>query len=67
MAPIYYQWYSSDNSKSLFEVKSQKQLGDGSLKILTFKDKIPLKILKGTYLYGAFDCMFLSCHVRVSE
>ena len=20
-----------------------------------------------TYLYGAFDCMFLSCHVRVSE
>ena len=19
------------------------------------------------YLYGAFDCMFLSCHVRVSE
>ena len=20
-----------------------------------------------TYLYGAFDCMFFSCHVRVSE
>ena len=20
-----------------------------------------------TYLYGAFDCMFLSCHVPVSE
>ena len=20
-----------------------------------------------TFLYGAFDCMFLSCHVRVSE
>ena len=20
-----------------------------------------------TYLYGAFDCMLLSCHVRVSE
>ena len=21
----------------------------------------------GTYLYGAFDCMLLSCHVRISE
>ena len=20
-----------------------------------------------TYLYGAFDCMLLSCHIRVSE
>ena len=30
----------------------------------------PAKWLSGivnTYLYGAFDCMFLSCHVRVSE
>ena len=26
-----------------------------------------LSCVVGTYLYGAFDCMFLSCHVRVSE
>ena len=27
----------------------------------------PVNHLVSTYLYGAFDCMFLSCHVRVSE
>ena len=26
-----------------------------------------LSCFVSTYLYGAFDCMFLSCHVRVSE
>ena len=26
-----------------------------------------LSCVVSTYLYGAFDCMFLSCHVRVSE
>ena len=26
-----------------------------------------LNRVKCTYLYGAFDCMFLSCHVRISE
>ena len=26
-----------------------------------------LRCVVSTYLYGAFDCMFLSCHVRVSE
>ena len=26
-----------------------------------------LSCVLSTYLYGAFDCMFLSCHVRVSE
>ena len=26
-----------------------------------------LSCVMSTYLYGAFDCMFLSCHVRVSE
>ena len=26
-----------------------------------------LNCVVSTYLYGAFDCMFLSCHVRVSE
>ena len=26
-----------------------------------------LSCVLGTYLYGAFDCMFLWCHVRVSE
>ena len=26
-----------------------------------------LSCVVNTYLYGAFDCMFLSCHVRVSE
>ena len=25
-----------------------------------------LSCVVSTYLYGAFDCMFLSCHVRVS-
>ena len=26
-----------------------------------------LSCVASTYLYGAFDCMFLPCHVRVSE
>ena len=26
-----------------------------------------LSCVMSTYLYGAFDCMFLSCHVHVSE
>ena len=26
-----------------------------------------LSCIVGTYLYGAFECMLLSCHVRVSE
>ena len=26
-----------------------------------------LSWIVSTYLYGAFDCMFLSCHVHVSE
>ena len=26
-----------------------------------------LSCVVSTYLYGAFDCMFFSCHVRVSE
>ena len=26
-----------------------------------------LSCVVSTYLYGAFDCMFLSCHVRISE
>ena len=26
-----------------------------------------LSCVLSTYLYGAFDCMFLSCHVRISE
>ena len=26
-----------------------------------------LSCVLSTYLYGAFDCMFLSCHIRVSE
>ena len=26
-----------------------------------------LSCVKSTYLYGAFDFMFFSCHVRVSE
>ena len=26
-----------------------------------------LKCVVSTYLYGGFDCMFLSCHVRISE
>ena len=26
-----------------------------------------LNCVVSTYLYGAFDCMFLSCHVRISE
>ena len=26
-----------------------------------------LSCVMSTYLYGAFDCAFLSCHVRVSE
>ena len=26
-----------------------------------------LSCVVSTYLYGAFDCMVLSCHVRVSE
>ena len=26
-----------------------------------------LRCVVSTYLYGAFDCMSLSCHVRVSE
>ena len=26
-----------------------------------------LSCVVSTYLYGAFDCMFLSCHERVSE
>ena len=26
-----------------------------------------LSCVVSTYLYGAFDCMFLSCNVRVSE
>ena len=26
-----------------------------------------LSCVVSTYLYGVFDCMFLSCHVRVSE
>ena len=26
-----------------------------------------LSCVLSTYLYGAFDCMFLSCHVHVSE
>ena len=26
-----------------------------------------LSCVVSTYLYGAFDCMFLSCHARVSE
>ena len=26
-----------------------------------------LSFVVSTYLYGAFDCMLLSCHVRVSE
>ena len=26
-----------------------------------------LSCVVSTYLYGAFDCMLLSCHVRVSE
>ena len=26
-----------------------------------------LSCVVSTYLYGAFDCMFLSCHVRFSE
>ena len=26
-----------------------------------------LSWVKSTYLFGAFDCIFLSCHVRVSE
>ena len=26
-----------------------------------------LSSVVSTYLYGAFDCMVLSCHVRVSE
>ena len=26
-----------------------------------------LSCVLSTYLYGEFDCMFLSCHVRVSE
>ena len=26
-----------------------------------------LSCVVSTYLYGAFDCMYLSCHVRVSE
>ena len=26
-----------------------------------------LSCVESTYLYGAFDCMFLSCHVHVSE
>ena len=26
-----------------------------------------LSCVLSTYLYGAFDCIFLSCHVRVSE
>ena len=31
--------------------------------------KLPkwMSCLASTYLYGAFDCMFLSCHVRDSE
>ena len=29
--------------------------------------KLWLSCVVSTYLYGAFDCMFLSCHVRVSE
>ena len=26
-----------------------------------------LSCVLSTYMYGAFDCMFLSCHVRISE
>ena len=26
-----------------------------------------LSCVVSTYLYGTFDCMFLSCHVRISE
>ena len=26
-----------------------------------------LSYVVSTYLYGAFDCMLLSCHVRISE
>ena len=36
----------------------------GNLKTSCYKNK---KSFVSTYLYGAFDCMFLSCCVRVSE
>ena len=42
--------------------------------ILSFKKMLmtatglePTTTCVSTYLYGAFDCMFLSCHVRFSE
>ena len=35
--------------------------------VIPKSERIDLSCVLSTYLYGAFDCMFLLCHVRVSE
>ena len=62
--------YRADDTSNIFDCNwTQTQNYLVHKPALNHFPKLPkrLSCVLSTYLHGAFDCMFLSCHVRNSE